>query len=393
MNNLAVNYGTDIDWGNSGFLEIYSLSFGVSAILTIILWLFAVGKRAAQGVHFGQALSESLGYLLMSFMASAFAPAAIAYVVKIMDGAAEAMLDSQRAKVSVLAVIIFVVLAALASSGIGAPLACILGFALIMIMLGIWLLLVIRNGLIMSGLIFGPTVFSGLVNKDLWSHTRKWAGVMVAIISVKYVVYTMLALAVALTAGIWPNVAHLNFAQALGTAITFLALLGIALFAPFQIGKFIPILGDEIQSVMDARGSFVNKAKTTYDQGMSSIEGLQGGSNPRLGGGGGGGAGGGGAEGEAVAAGAPQVAAASAAKDNADDTKKQYEDTAVQALGGGQGDAGGDSAGNEEPPSPGSASAPAPSTPAPPPSNSPPGPQPAPAPPADEPASDDEQEA
>ncbi|WP_331752208.1 hypothetical protein [Streptomyces chartreusis] len=284
MTRLAVNYGTEIDWGNPGFIEIYSYAFGVSTILTVILWLLAVAKRAAQGVHFGQALSESIGYLLMSVMVSAFAPAAVAYAVQLMDGAAEAMLDSQSVKIAVLGTIVVGCLLLLAGTGIGAPLALIIGFGLILILLAIWLLLVVRNALILCGLVFGPTVFSGLVNKDLWQHTRRWAGVMVAIISAKYVIYTVLALAIALTEDLPKNVADLSFGQALGTLMTVFALFFLALFAPFQIGRFVPIFGDEMQAILQSRGTVMSQAKSAFNEGKSLAQGLAAADNPRLGG-------------------------------------------------------------------------------------------------------------
>lgn len=342
MTILAANLGTEIDWGNPGFIEIYAYAFGVSTILTVILWLFAVAKRAAQGVHFGQALSESIGYLLVSVMVSAFAPAVVAYTVRLMDGAAEAMLNSQNFKITVLGTIVVISLGVLASTGAGAPLAVIIGFSMIMILLGIWLLLIVRNALILCGLVFGPTVFSGLVNKDLWKHTRQWAGAMVAIISVKYVIYTALALAIALTEGIPRKAVHLSFGQALGTLMMVLALLFIALFAPFQIGKFIPIFGDEMQSILSARGTFVDQAKTAYEQGKTSYDSLKDTDNPRLGGGGGSDSEGGGDGGEDLAAAAgPEAAIAAKAKKGGDEQREMYEDAAYKGLGGGQGQEGG----------------------------------------------------
>ncbi|MGW2106333.1 hypothetical protein [Streptomyces sp. NPDC001948] len=332
MNTLALNLGTEIDWGNPGFLQMYAFSFGVSTILTAIFWLFAVAKRAAQGVHFGQALSESIGYLLMAVMVSAFAPAAVAYTVRLMDGAAESMLDSQALKITVLGSIVVGCLLLLAGTGIGAPLALIIGFSLIMILLGIWLLLAVRNALILCGLVFGPTVFSGLVNKDLWKHTKKWTGVMVAIISVKYVIYTVLALSIALTEGIPRNVVELSFGQALGTLISLLTLFSLALFAPLQIGKFVPIFGDELQAVLSARGTFVDQAKSAYEQGKSSLDRFKGTDNPRLGGGD---SGGGGDE-ELAATAGPEAAIAAKAKQDMDEQQKDYEDAAFKGLGGGQ---------------------------------------------------------
>lgn len=41
--------GTDIDWGNPGFLRLYGLIFGLSAVLTMAMWLISVVKRAVRG--------------------------------------------------------------------------------------------------------------------------------------------------------------------------------------------------------------------------------------------------------------------------------------------------------------------------------------------------------
>ncbi|MFE0063431.1 hypothetical protein, partial [Streptomyces sp. NPDC059003] len=282
MTVLAVDYGTKIDLTNPGFIEIYAYAFGVSTVLTIILWLFAVAKRAAQGVEFSQALTESIGYLLISVMVTAFAPAAVAYTVKLMDGAAESLLASQSFKLAILSGFVVLCLAALTATGIGAPLAVLIGFTLILIILGIWLLLVVRNSLILCGLVFGPTVFSGLVNKDLWKHTRTWAGLMVAVISVKYAVYAVLALAIAYTEGLPKNPKDLSFGQALGTVMTVFALFATALISPFFASKFLTIFGDEMQSVLGARKAMVDQAQSAYKQGKGAYDGLKGVNNPRL---------------------------------------------------------------------------------------------------------------
>ena len=81
----ALGSTTRIDWQDPGFLRTYTMAFAASTVLTVIYWLIAVAKRAIQGVPPLQALAESIGFLLMSVLVSAFAPLAIAYTVRIVD--------------------------------------------------------------------------------------------------------------------------------------------------------------------------------------------------------------------------------------------------------------------------------------------------------------------
>ncbi|MFE7528081.1 hypothetical protein ACFU7Y_20535 [Kitasatospora sp. NPDC057542] len=242
---------TQIDWGNAGFIRTYTMAFGASVVLTVVLWLVAVAKRAIQGVNPVQALGESIGYLLLSVMTSAFAPLGIAYVTQIFDGIAEAMLwpvTQDLPKIGTVLGGMLIVLLVLP----GGPLIVLaVGFFLLMAVLGVWLEIIVRNALIYTGLVFGPTVFAGLVDKDLWGHTKRWFGIVVGIIASEYVTFTTLALASSLLAG--KSSENASVAQAFGTCLTAVALFFLALYLPFQVAKFIPILGDQLQDVFSSR--------------------------------------------------------------------------------------------------------------------------------------------
>ncbi|MFD5922300.1 hypothetical protein ACFVYP_36780 [Kitasatospora sp. NPDC058201] len=242
---------TEIDWGNSGFLRTYTMAFGASVVLTVVLWLVAVAKRAIQGVPPLQALGESIGYLLMSVMASAFAPLGIAYITQIFDGISEAMLAPVADDLPKIGAVLLTTIGILMAIP-GGPVICLaIGFFLLMAILGVWLELIVRNALIYTGLVFGPTVFAGLVDKDLWGHTKRWLGVIVGVIASKYITFTTLALASALFAG--HSSENASVAQAFGTLLTALALFFLALYLPFQVAKFFPILGDQVQDVYNSR--------------------------------------------------------------------------------------------------------------------------------------------
>lgn len=70
----AVKGTANVDFTNATFLKQYAVVFAASTILTLVLWLFAVAKRAVRGVPLTTALSEAIGFLWLTVLASAFTP-------------------------------------------------------------------------------------------------------------------------------------------------------------------------------------------------------------------------------------------------------------------------------------------------------------------------------
>ncbi|MFC5899294.1 hypothetical protein [Streptomyces zhihengii] len=245
----------EIDWGNPGFLRLYGLVFALSAAFTAVMWLISVVKRAVRGIPVGQAIMENVGYLLMSVVVASFSPLVVALTVDFVDSAAEEILGDYVAEVFVGGAAVFTALAALSvlMPVAGVVIAIPIALAILVAVFGLWIMLVVRNALILMGLIFGPIVFSGLVDKDLWGHTKKYIGILGGIIASKLGIYLALALAGALLDGIADSTDRMTIPQAIGTSLTFLALLFIALFMPFQIAKWIPFVGDELQSMHQTR--------------------------------------------------------------------------------------------------------------------------------------------
>ncbi|MGA5441930.1 hypothetical protein ACPCKW_20750 [Streptomyces griseoincarnatus] len=280
----ALGSTTRIDWQDPGFLRTYTMAFAASTVLTVIYWLIAVAKRAIQGVPPLQALGESIGFLLMSVLVSAFAPLAIAYTVRIVDEAAEAMFKPVAGDAADMVVTVTTAMLALMTIPGGAIIVIFFALALLAAVAGVWLELIVRNALILSGLVFGPTVFSGLVDRDLWGHTKRWFGVMAAIIASKYVTFTVIALASGTLASDSPNK---SLAQSFATVFTALALLFLAFYMPFQLSKFIPGFGDELRDMYSARDDLKGRAKNVGSQAGDSYGELK----SRMGGGNGGGSG------------------------------------------------------------------------------------------------------
>ncbi|MEU9761818.1 hypothetical protein AB0D98_19140 [Streptomyces sp. NPDC047987] len=253
----------EIDWGNPGFLRLYGLVFALAVVFTMVQWLISVVKRVVRGVPIAQAAMENVGYLLMSVVVAGFMPAVVATTVDFIDSAAEAILGDYIAEVFVGGLVIFTALAAISvlMPGVGVVVAIPIALMILFAVFGLWVMLVVRNALILLGLIFGPLVFAGLVDKDLWGHTRKWVGIMGGIIASKLGIYLALALAGALLDGVADSGDRITLPQAIGTCITFMALLFIALFMPFQIAKWLPFVGDEIQAMSQVKDEAGQRAK------------------------------------------------------------------------------------------------------------------------------------
>lgn len=70
----AVKDTANVDFTNPRFLQQYAVVFAASTILTLLLWLLAVAKRAVRGVPLTTAISEAIGFLWLTVIASAFTP-------------------------------------------------------------------------------------------------------------------------------------------------------------------------------------------------------------------------------------------------------------------------------------------------------------------------------
>ncbi|MET9107616.1 hypothetical protein [Streptomyces zhihengii] len=325
---------TEIDWGNPGFIRLYGLVFALASVFTVVQWLISVVKRVVRGVPPTQAAMENVGYLLMSVAVAGLMPAMVMTAVDFIDSAAEAILGDYIAEVFVGGLVIFTALATISAlvPGFGVIIAIPIGLMILSAVFGLWVMLVVRDALILLGLIFGPIVFSGLVDKDLWGHTRKWVGIMGGIIASKLGIYLALALAGALLDGVADLSNDMTLPEAIGSCLTFIALLFIALFMPFQIAKWLPIVGDEIQAMAQVRDEAGQRAKAAHQQGRQKQNDLQAqaASKPSA-------RGGGGSSGAASIA-APPAAAAMGVKDVGD----QLRDQTVQAAKEGTNNASGD---------------------------------------------------
>ncbi|MEU9284261.1 hypothetical protein AB0D57_05900 [Streptomyces sp. NPDC048275] len=234
----AVKETADVDFTNPKFLQQYAVVFAASAILTLLLWLLAVAKRAVRGVPLTTALTEAIGFLWLTVLASAFTPLILYTVVSATDSVSDVLAKTTGNQTDTF----FGTFSAALDKGNdigGGPIMLILVSLVSIVAAGVlYLELYLRAVLLYVGALLGVVVYSGLVDKNLWGHVRRWAGVMIAVILVKPVIVIVLGLAGALATDGGPD--------SLAAVVSGLAIILLAIFASAMIYRFVPGFGDEI---------------------------------------------------------------------------------------------------------------------------------------------------
>jgi hypothetical protein len=234
----AVKETANVDFTNPKFLQQYAIVFAASAILTLLLWLLAVAKRAVRGVPLGTAVSEAVGFLWLTVLASAFTPLILYTIVSATDAVSDVLAKATGDQTTTF----FGTFSGALSKGTdigGGPIMLIIVSLVSILAAGVlYLELFLRAVLLYVGALLGVVVYSGLVDKNLWGHVRRWAGIMIAVILVKPVIVIVLGLAGALASDGGPN--------SLAAVVSGLAIILLAIFSSAMIYRFVPGFGDEI---------------------------------------------------------------------------------------------------------------------------------------------------
>ena len=288
----GVKATANVDFTNTRFLQQYAVVFAASTILTLVLWLLAVAKRAVRGVPLTTALTEAVGFLWLTVLASAFTPLILYTVVSAADGVSDVLSTATGGQTDVF----FGSFSSALSKGDdigGGPIMLIVVSLVSILAAGVlWLELVIRAALLYVGALLGVVVYAGLVDKNLWGHVRRWAGIMIAIILVKPIIVIVLGLAGALgTSDGGPG--------AFSAVVSGLSIILLAIFASAVIYRFVPGFGDEIANTRNNRmqQGMENRAAAVISSPAALVS--QGIKTHSARGGGDGGAGGGGGQGPA----------------------------------------------------------------------------------------------
>ncbi|MFJ7341086.1 hypothetical protein ACIQU3_12465 [Streptomyces sp. NPDC101110] len=234
----AVKETANVDFTNPKFLQQYAVVFAASTVLTLLLWLLAVAKRAVRGVPLTTALSEAIGFLWLTVLASAFTPLILYTVVSATDGITEVLAKATGDQTDAFFGTFSEALKKGEDIGGGPIMLIVVSLVSILAAGVLWLELVIRAALLYVGALLGTVVYAGLVDKNLWGHVRRWAGIMIAVILIKPVIVIVLGLAGALSADDGPN--------AFSAVVSGLAIILLAIFASAMIYRFVPGFGDEI---------------------------------------------------------------------------------------------------------------------------------------------------
>ncbi|MGV9275129.1 hypothetical protein [Streptomyces griseosporeus] len=241
----AVKETASVDFTNPKFLQQYAIVFAASAILTLVLWLLAVAKRAIRGVPFTTAVSEAIGFLWLTVLASAFTPLILYTVVSATDGVSDVLAKATGDQTDTFFGTFSEALKKGNDIG-GGPIMLILVSLVSILAAGVlYLELFLRAVLLYVGALLGVVVYAGLVDKNLWGHVRRWAGIMIAVILVKPVIVIVLGLAGALSSDSGPD--------SLAAVVSGLAIILLAIFASGMIYRFVPGFGDEIANSRNNR--------------------------------------------------------------------------------------------------------------------------------------------
>ncbi|MEU9803648.1 hypothetical protein [Streptomyces sp. NPDC051000] len=284
----AIKSTATVDFTNPAFLQQYAVVFAASTILTLVLWLLAVAKRAIRGVPLTTAMSEAIGFLWLTVLASAFTPLILYTVVSATDGVTEVIAAATGGQTDVFFGSFSEALKKGDDIG-GGPIMLIVVALVTVLAAGIlWLELVIRAALLYVGALLGTVVYAGLVDRNMWGHVRRWAGIMIAVILVKPVIVIVLGLAGALAGDKGPN--------AFSAVVSGLAIILLAIFASAMIYRFVPGFGDEIASARSNRSKATDGAQAAavisspaslVSQGIKTHSSRGGGAHRASGGGGG----------------------------------------------------------------------------------------------------------
>lgn len=239
---------TTVDVGAAWFLRQYALMFGLSAFLTLGLLILSVLKEVTRG-QWSAALRAGTVYYLAAVMASAFAPAVVYLLLQVSDGLCAALVaGSGRSTDDFFATLGKALTELTAATALQTgPFTIIVG-GLLMIGCAVvlWVELLLRAAIVYVALLFAAPTFSGLVDRSLWKHSRKWLHFMVSVIFAKPVVVAVLLLAAS-------GSGSAGTTDSLSSLFVGIAPLLVAIFAVGLLFRLVPNAGDQLAGVLTAR--------------------------------------------------------------------------------------------------------------------------------------------
>ena len=238
---------TQIDLGADWFVGRYALMFGLSAVLTFGLLLLSVVKAVVRGQG-AEAVRAGTTHYLMAVVASAFAPALVYLLVQLSDAVTVALSFGAAEDTKAWLEDTGKVLAGLSlANPIGGSSTVLIGslFAILCAVV-LWVELLLRTAIIYAATLFAAPTFSGLVDRALWKHSRRWVYFTVSVIFAKPVVVAVLGLAAA-------GAGNAGTADGFSSVFVALALMLVAIFCVGLLFRIVPNVGDELAGALTAR--------------------------------------------------------------------------------------------------------------------------------------------
>jgi hypothetical protein len=240
---------TAVPVSDPAFLSAFAKAWGLATFLTMLMWLWAVGLRVIRRVHPFEAMGEAFGFLLLSVVATSLAVPAIGVALTLVDNVCSALFSGFKGDMNHLLEVVNASGTTLASPSNNPLLALVLGLLLLAALLFVWLELIVRSAMVLIGLLFSPLVFAGLVNRNLWSISRKWVGVMTAVVLSKYIVFAILSLGAAMMTAPVAN----DFGTGVRSEISAIVLFVVAVWSSASVARFVPIAGDGVHDALHQR--------------------------------------------------------------------------------------------------------------------------------------------
>jgi hypothetical protein len=253
----GIDKTSNVDFTNPAFLKQYAIVFAAATFLTLLLWLLALVKRAARGVPLTTAFGEAIGFLWLTVIASAFTPLILYTVVSATDGLTTGIAAGTQTDTSTY---LGTFADTLTSGKIGGGPIILIFVSIIAICAAavVWLEMWIRTAMLYIGALLGTVVYAGLVDKQLWKHVRRWAGLMIAVILIKPVIVIVLGLAGAIASSAGAN-------DAFSTVTSGVAILALSIFASSVIYRFVPGFGDDMVAMRQTRAQAVSAGRAVVN--------------------------------------------------------------------------------------------------------------------------------
>lgn len=239
---------TKVDLTSAAFLKQYAVIFAFSSLITVALWLIAVGKRAVRGVGITTAVGEAVGFLLLQVVVNAMTPAFMALLMKAIDEVTAVFEPSATANFKPFLENILKSVAAEPNEGVGVLI--VVNLIMLCGALLMWVELLVRGAAIYVAVALGPVVNAGLVDRDLWGKSKKWFGAVFAIGLSKPILFALLGLGGAILSDSTGSLSD-TASKTLVGALILLA----AVFASATLYKWLPAFGDEMAQLHHDRKS------------------------------------------------------------------------------------------------------------------------------------------